>query len=88
MSQVQFDEEKEFTRPALKNPNPKTALDSLMKLGVVSTASQASAVLLLVAVALVYGAYYFFTNSFPETPTLGKDILKPGEVIPDNRNAP
>lgn len=86
MAQVQFDEDKEFSSAKLSSPKPKTALDSLLKSGIVSNYNQAAVVLFVVATLLFFGAYYVAKDTFPEEPTLGPDVLMPGETVPSSRN--
>lgn len=53
--------------------------------GVVTNVGNARIMLAVVAACIFGGAFYFLAASIPETPTLGDDIPRTGELIPSNR---
>ena len=79
---VEFSEE-----DALQNRMPKarpvTMTDLIVRTGIVSRPRDAELLLGLLAVLLFFATYYLFTIAVPPEKTLGKDILAPGEAIPE-----
>jgi hypothetical protein len=81
-SGIQFDENQNFDpipEPVLQ---PPTFADGLLKSGVISKPGDAIALLAVFALILISASFYILISSVPQPPTLGSDMLRPGEQVP------
>jgi hypothetical protein len=82
MGGIQFDEDGDTAFRRTGGIKPENAL---VKSGIVKNATTSSLLLLVVALVLVVGIFYFLKNSLPAPVELGPDVPRKGEVIPSNR---
>jgi hypothetical protein len=83
--EVRFDEENTMQR-GMPQIRSKTMADMLVRWGIVRSQNQGYLLLLIVAVALFALSYYLFMYAIPSEPTLGGDVLRPGENVPSYVN--
>lgn len=61
---------------------PPTFADALLNARIASTPGSASAMLVLVAIAIIGFSFYLLASAAKAPPTLGSDQLRPGEEVP------
>ena len=80
---VTFHEHREFDEIPIARPEPRGFAYRLAKAGIVSSPGDAAILLAVSASILIALNLYLFAKSIPEPPTLGNDVLRSGETIPD-----
>ena len=85
---IAFDEDHGFEPIPEPELEPPVLGDVLIKTGIVANPDDISMFLGIAAVALIAGSFYVLASSIPQPPTLGKDVLRSGETVPQYIKAP
>lgn len=80
---VEFEENSEFDPIPEPELQPDTFGDVFVRTKVVSTQSGAAMLMAVFAFLLFVASAYILASALPQQPTLGKDVLSPGEVVPN-----
>lgn len=81
-SGVTFHEDPDLDPIPELRPEPPTLTRRILSMGIAASPGDAAILMAIFAAVLIGVNVFLFAQAIPEPPTLGSDVLRPGEAAP------